>query len=149
MQLRNWFGWVTVALGLVLILGPHNLFHVCGDLGHMVKLANGNEMHMRCWYTASTAQGVGGVVTFIGLMSLLNRWRLSNRVLGPAISALGAFVALMPNYFTPTCMNPKMVCNLETKPALIATGLVMVVTGAIAYFLAKEQPVAQSETRSV
>lgn len=140
----KWLGWLTLAAGLLLTFGPHNLFTVCADHGHFMVLQNGNQVPMRCTWTANTAQALGVFLAVLGLIMVLGKVQNLTRLYSPIVALLGLLIVLLPLYVVPTCPNPDMACNLETKPTLIGVGVVLLVAGAFAYFTSRREAGTQA-----
>lgn len=138
----RWLGWLTAAAGLLLTFGPHNLFTVCADHGHFMTLQNGHHAPMPCTWTASVAQALGVFLLVLGLILVLSKLPNTLRLLSPVVGLVGLFIILLPLLIVPTCPNPGMPCNLETRPTLIAVGAVLLVAGAAGYQMSRGEPAA-------
>lgn len=138
MQRHRWLGIVASVAGLLLMFGPHNLFEICSDHGLFMTLKSGMQVPMRCTWTAAAAQGLGGLILLLGLVLWFSKEGLPT--LSPVLLGAGLLVVLLPLYLVPTCPKPSEPCNLELKPALIGTGVVLIVTAAVALGLARRGP---------
>lgn len=108
-------GWWVAMVGALILLTPL-ILPVCEG---MLELVNGKQVPMRCHWTAHAEMLMGGVVIVVGVMLAFAKERETYRRLSNLVSILGVFVALIPLYIIPTCMNPEMSCNIGTKPALL------------------------------
>lgn len=138
MQTHRWLGIIASVAGLLLIFGPHNLFEVCADHGHLLTLQNGMEVPMRCSWTAAAAQGLGGLILLMGLVQFFRKEGVLS--LSPTLIGAGLLVFLLPLYVVPTCTKPEMTCNLELKVALFTIGAVLLVAAAVALGMGRRGP---------
>lgn len=141
---KHWLALVTVVIGLVLVFGPHNLFHNCADAGVTVKTAMGMAMPMRCTWSVRAEQGVGALAILLGAVMMMGGFRTALRPLSWMALGLGLLTILNPLYIVPTCPDPKMICNLSVRPWLLLLGGLLTVAGLAGTLLTGR---AATETR--
>lgn len=119
-------GLVTTALGFLIIIIPNWVLPVCEGL---LELANGQQVPMRCFWTARAEMILGGLILIGGVLLTIRSSGETRRRLNQLVTAVGLAVILTPLYVIPTCTQPDMVCNVGTKPALLLLGAVTLAIG--------------------
>ncbi len=126
-------------LGIFIAVSPWTIAPVCEQSGMYAKLANGKELPMPCGWTARAEIGIGVLVLLSGILLAYAKSAETRRMIGVFGVALGVLTILFPLYITKMCALPDHPCNLLTKPALIAAGVVVViVSGWVIYDARKE-----------
>jgi len=126
MRKPNPTGMLTAAAGLLIVLTPNWILPVCEGF---LELANGQHVHMRCFWTARAEMVIGGLTLIAGLMLAFIRSAEGRRRLSHQIAFLGLATILIPLFIIPTCDNPDMACNVGTKPALLLLGGITLALG--------------------
>lgn len=124
---RNWRGLTVLALGLITLPIAHYLLDSCGDAGKMLATAQGAQIPMRCSWTERAVQGIGGLVSVLGLIMIWTRD--SVRGLSLATAASGILMIITPIWLIPTCSSAMMVCNLSLKPGTLLLGGLITLVG--------------------
>ena len=110
---------INVILGILVVLAPTLIFPVCSG-----------DMIMDCMYTSKAEIGIGVVVIVLGLSSFF----FSNKVragIAIANATLGALIIAVPTVLIGVCGSNMMTCNMATRPLLIITGGIILVTNFI------------------
>lgn len=127
-RVARFVGAAALGLGLLLIFGPHNLFHICADRDVHMQLANGMKAPMRCTWTTLAEQGVGGLVALTGLVLLGWRPTGATRPMSALLAGMGLLVILLPATVMGMCPTPTMPCNVSAKPAFYLLGGLVALT---------------------
>ncbi len=94
----------------------------CQANGMALTLANGNQVPMKCFWTAMAEIGVG--VPLLGVAGLLafSKRKEGRRNLSVMGVVLGAFAMLFPTALIGVCANPAHACNMVMLPTLMFSG---------------------------
>lgn len=128
---------VTVGLGLIAAIGPRTIFPVCSAA----------EMKMKCYYTAQWELVVGLVAALVGVGLILINDKKIRTVLSVIEIALGALIVLIPTAIVGVCSSPMMHCVSVTRPALIVTGVLEIVTSVAALYFAVEDKLGKGSIK--
>jgi hypothetical protein len=115
-------GSVTIALGLLIALGPQVLFKVCG---------HGEDSIPHCHWSAQAEIGMGLLIVALGACMIVFTDPKTHLGLG-----IGAFLAsiiafAVPNFLIGGCGSLAMKCRKVAFPALTAESVVLLVFSAI------------------
>lgn len=128
---------VTVVLGLTAAIGPRTIFPVCSAA----------EMKMKCYYTAQWELVVGLVAALVGVGLIFINDKKIRTVLSVIEIALGALIVLIPTTIVGVCSSPMMHCVSVTRPALIVTGVLEIVTSVAALYFAVEDKLGKGSIK--
>ncbi len=117
--MRKVLGVTIIALALAITIIPQ--FTNCQAQGHLLKLADGRTVPMKCTWTARAEIATGVPILAVGSMMLFTRKRESLRHLGVLGLILGVLVMLLPTSLIGVCSS-SMLCNTVMKPSLLAFG---------------------------
>lgn len=117
--MRKVLGVAIIVLALAITIIPQ--FTNCEAQGHLLQLADGRMVPMKCTWTAKAEIATGVPILAIGSMMLFIRKRESLRYLGALGMILGVFVMLLPTSLIGVC-NGSMLCNTVMKPSLLTLG---------------------------
>jgi hypothetical protein len=125
------FSLLIIALSVLLILIPWQLFPVCGVGRYAIQ--KGMMMH-GCGATLNfvTILGIIGIV--IGVIVQVRPGRVIAIAASISFAVLGSLVILFPTAITGVCRVANMPCVYGTKPALIVAGFVMVLFGIAGFY---------------
>lgn len=112
---------VSLAI-LAILISVVPQFTDCQSQGRALSLANGQQVPMKCHWTAGAETGVGITIFVLGATLFFSRRRETRIALGILGIFLGAFAIMLPTVLIGVCMSPEMLCNSLMKPALILTG---------------------------
>lgn len=143
----DWRPLLFIVLGVGAVLASHFFLHTCQDHGHMVELANGATMPMRCHWSERAFQGVGALVAFAGLVLFF--FPDAARGLSLAVAGAGLLMIIIPMWLVPTCAMPGMICNLSFKPGAYLTGGITVLSGLVGTLRLRRLDVAEGERSAV
>jgi hypothetical protein len=131
MKNRYFVSGITILFGVLLLLIPTVLFPVCSS----------EEMKMACYYTARTELGLGFFVVLMGAVSLFTANAGVRIGCGLAQAGAGILVLLYPAKLTGLCKMGEMLCRMRTFPALIVTGVLLIVLsiGNAVYLIRKDR----------
>jgi hypothetical protein len=132
-------GAVTIALGLLIALGPQFLFKVCAITGHGF---------VRCHWSAQAEIGVGMLIAALGAALLL--FKESAIRLGLAIGVFfsSVIVLCIPHALIGGCGMMTMACRRAAFPALTAAGFIALAGSAgEAIYLSRELFLRRREER--
>ncbi len=118
------FGFLSIAIGLLIALGPLTIFPVCGVHEH-------SEEVMKCFWTARAELGVGFSISILGLLSIISgnpKFRLG---LTAAILLNGILALLFPSVLIGVCGSTHMNCRALTLPALFILSSLIVTASVI------------------
>ncbi|OGP56102.1 MAG: hypothetical protein A2V67_14295 [Deltaproteobacteria bacterium RBG_13_61_14] len=122
------FGFIILAMSIILYYLPSRLFPVCGfplPPGAEVGLLAGHA----CSKTLRVTQGLAGLTFILGLAALLWTRPLIAWISSLAAAGLGILVILTPLAIAPVCKMPTMSCRLGTLPALVSFGILLSAVG--------------------
>ena len=128
---------VTVVLGLTATIGPRTIFPVCSAA----------EMKMKCYYTAQWELVVGIIAALVGVGLIFINDKKIRTVLSVIEIALGALIVLIPTAIVGVCSSPMMHCVSVTRPALIVTGVLEIVTSVAALYFAVEDKLGKGSIK--
>lgn len=122
--------FIYIVLGVLLILIPTKLFPVC---------SSGN-MKMSCYYTARAELGLGALVILLGAAAILSANDGIRGGLSIAQFGIGILVLLYPTKLIGLCKMSDMKCRIQTLPALIVVGVLLIILSAVnaVYLIGKE-----------
>jgi len=123
-------GIIMMILGALLIFGPWFLFPVCETEGMWIKPG----IPMPCGYTARAEIVLGALVVIVGALLLWVKSRETRIVLGVMGVAMGVLSILVPVQIDGVCANQTHPCVLETRPALIVIGAVVILVSLLVVF---------------
>lgn len=123
------FAIFLAILAALIILVPQ--FSDCQSQGLMLTLANGQQVPMKCHWTAQAEIGFGITVFMLGMLLFFSRSRETRSFLGILGVFLGAFVILYPTVLIGVCSSADHYCNLLMKPVLILTGSLVIVISVV------------------
>ena len=127
------FGPVTVALGLLISLGPQFLFKLCG---------HEDDNFSQCYWSGQAEIAVGFFIAALGICMAI--FSDPKTVLGLAIGVfLASLVALfIPHSLIGGCSTPTMACRVIGFPALTVESIAsLLFSVAIVVFLDKKYKV--------
>ena len=121
------------AAAALLVLGAIKLFApVCGK---MLTLENGNEVHMKCFYTAQAAVAVCVILLVAAVVTILSKVDYKKVQL---VSITGGILLfLLFTSLIGVCANPDMACNGTAVWAKIGAA-VTVLCGVASFFGGKD-----------
>jgi hypothetical protein len=122
-------GIILIILGLLTAIGPWTIFPVC-DTSMMV---------MACHYTAEAEIVIGSLLLMIGVLLIFVKRPESKISIGLIGAALGVWTILIPTVLIGVCASDMMNCVKETRPALIAVGVVTILVSIILILLARNK----------
>ena len=131
----NHLGWESALVGLLTMITP-TILPVCEGL---LELVNGNQVPMRCHWTAQAELALGGVLLVTGLFLAISQSIETKRALSNIVLVLGMAIVLVPIFIIPTCDNPEMACNIGTRPAWLLLGGISMLLGLIGSRPAKQE----------
>lgn len=112
-------GISIVLLAILIAVIPQ--FTSCYAQGKQITLANGNQIPMKCLWTAR-AELVAALPLFaVGLMLAISKNRGMQRYLFPIGGLIGILVLALPTTLIGVCSSD-MPCNLIMKPAMLGLG---------------------------
>ncbi len=99
---------VIQALAAICMLGAVKIWApVCGK---MLELANGREVHMKCWYTGQVAIGLAIIILTAAVMAFIARKGHKGLMVVSAVSAVVLF--LMFTSMIGVCASETMRCQV-------------------------------------
>ncbi|MDR0412156.1 MAG: DUF4418 family protein [Treponema sp.] len=115
-------GAMTIALGMLIALGPQFLFKVCNTTGHGL---------LRCHWSAQGEIGIGVLIATLGIALLI--FAESNVRLGLTIGIFfSSIIALcIPHALIGGCGMMSMACRRVAFPALTVIGFVLMAGAAV------------------
>ncbi len=116
-------GFAIIFLALVVGIAP--LFLDCQSQGRSLTTDTGMSVPMKCHWTGIAEMGMAVPLGAVGIMSLLNKRKETQRSLGLMGMVLSAFVILIPTVMIGVCANPMMLCNMVMRPLLILSGSII------------------------
>lgn len=130
MKIRIIGGIAVIALGLLLALGPHFLFKVCGPT------ADGG--FMKCHWSAQAEIGAGALIAALGLA--LTFFAAPKTRLGLAIGVFlsGILALLIPHALIGGCGMHTMPCRKIAFPAITVVSILLLAgAGLYSFYLVK------------
>lgn len=124
-------GIISIVLGVLIAVTPTWILPVCDQL---LKLANGKEVPMRCFWTARAEMLIGGLLAFTGILLITAKSSETQQRLSHQIAFLGLAAIATPLILIPTCASPDMPCNVGTKPTMIILGSLVIFMGLYGSF---------------
>jgi len=115
----------VIVMILAVLIAAVPQFTNCHADGRVLTLENGNQIPMKCYWSARSELGLGLPILAVGALMVGTRRRTSMRSLGILGVALGAVVIALPTNLIGVCANPDMICNSTMRPALIMMGLLV------------------------
>jgi len=125
---------IMVVLALVIGIVPR--FTDCQSQGKAIVLANGKQVPMKCHWTGQGEIALAVPLVALGAVMAFSRRKESKRALSVMGIVLGVFVIALPTSLIGVCSMPDMLCNSLMKPALIFSGGLVAVAGAVGLVLA-------------
>ena len=124
------FGILIVVLALVIGIVPQ--FTDCKSQGKVLTLQNGKTVDMKCHWTARAEIAVAVPMFLVGAVMVGGKRKETWQVTGLMASTLGVLAIALPTQLIGVCSSA-MPCNLVMRPALLLTGGIVVVAGALAF----------------
>lgn len=121
---------ITIAV-LALVIGILPQFTDCASQGRNLVMANGKIVPMKCHWTAITEIVIAGSLLAVAGMMAISKAKEAKRSLNIMAIVLGAFAALTATTLIGVCASDDMICNSVMLPAMILSGLLVMVVGAI------------------
>jgi hypothetical protein len=134
---------MTVAAVIIILLaavvGVAPQFTHCQSPGKAIELPSGQNLPMRCHWTARAEIALAVPLLLCGVSLLVSRRKESWRPQAVLTIALGLFVVLLPTVLIGVCVKPGMVCHALMKPTLTLAGILVIALGALCFLLAGRQ----------
>jgi hypothetical protein len=124
---------------LALIVGIVPAFTTCESQGKAIDLGNGKTIPMKCHWTGRAELVAAAPLLATGVLMTFSRRREGIRNLSVLGAVLGIFVILLPTSLIGVCANPDMLCSMVMRPALIFTGILVIVVSGLGLFVSFRQ----------
>jgi len=124
-----------LVLGIILAVGPWVLFPVYEVDG----LLQSNGLPMPCGYTARAEMVTGSLLFIGGLLLFFVKSNDAKRVIAILSAAIGVWSVLIPACLIGVCRNQGHPCFLETKPALLLVGAVVVLVSLVLLYTTRKK----------
>jgi len=126
-------GILIVLLAIAIAVVP--VFTNCAYDGKMLTLANGNQVPMKCFWTAMAEIAVGIPLVAVGGLLTFSRRKETRRSLTILGAILGVFAMLLPTVLIGVCAMPTMTCNKVLLPTMMFAGTLVIVAslGSLVY----------------
>lgn len=128
---------LTIVLALVTGIVPQ--FTNCSAVGRALTLENGNQIPMKCHWSARSEIAIAIPTALAGALVLVSATKEARRGLFAVSGLLGIATILLPTELIGVCSNPDMICHSTMRPLLIFTGALTLVAGAVGIVLASTQ----------
>ena len=115
---------------LALVIGILPQFTECSG---MLKLANGMETHMKCFWTAIAELGMSIPLAALGGLLFFSKRKETRMSLSIMGAILGVFVVLFPTTLIGVCKSNMMACRNLMLPALVLSGILVVVACVVLF----------------
>lgn len=122
MTKRIFTGIIFIILGLLVAVGPHTLFPVCGAR---------DGKFMKCHWTSQAELGLGLIIAVLWLLLILFASRQLRIGISIGILLNAILVLLIPNLLIGVCGGLHMNCRSLTLPALNILGVSAALTAVI------------------
>lgn len=122
-------GFLLIVLALVIGIIP--LLTDCTAHGRSLTTDTGKSIHMKCHWTALAEIGVAVPLALIGLFNITSKRKETLRTINEIGLALGVMVILYPTVLIGVCANPDMPCHMIELPALVLSGILVVVASLV------------------
>jgi hypothetical protein len=134
---------MTRLLGVVLIvlavaLAVALVFTDCESQGKVLTTAEGKTVSMKCHWSGVAEIAAAVPLGIAGLYALRGRRKETTRFAAIVGAASGLMAILLPTVLIGTCMNDMMVCNVQMRPILLASGILAMVASIALFFTARE-----------
>lgn len=124
---------IIQAVASLCILGAVKLWApVCGK---MLTLENGNQVHMKCFYTGQAAIAVAVILLIAAIMTLLSKQDHRKLMIVSAAGAIMLF--LLFSGLIGVCANAEMSCNTTALWGKLC-GVVIIICSVIGLMVGKE-----------
>ena len=124
---------------MALVVGIVPLFTDCNAQGHMMTLANGNTVPMKCHWTALGEVAMAVPLLAVGGLMAFNRRRETLRALSIVGTMLGIFIVMLPTQLIGVCPNPDMLCNMVMRPTLVFAGSLVTAASMVAFMIVRRE----------
>ena len=126
-------GILIVLLAIAIAIVP--VFNNCSSDGKFLTLANGNQVPMKCFWTALAEIAMGIPLVAVGGLLAFSRRKETRRSLTILGAILGVFVILLPTILIGVCAMPNASCNKILLPAMLFAGILVIVAslGSLVY----------------
>jgi hypothetical protein len=114
-------GILFIIFGLLVAIGPHTIFPVCG--------ARDGEF-MKCHWMAQAELGIGLGITIMGVLLIIFKSRQIRIGISIALLMNAILVILLPKKLIGVCSGVHMNCHALTLPALNLLGVLTLITAA-------------------
>ncbi len=128
---------LTIVLALVTGIVPQ--FTNCSAVGRALTLENGNQIPMKCHWSARSEIAIEIPMALTGVLALVISKKETKRALFGVSGVLGIATILIPTELIGVCSMPDMICHSTMRPLLIFTGALTLVAGAVGIVLASTQ----------
>lgn len=118
---------VNLLAGFIMTAAPKIWAKPCGG---MMILENGNETHMRCFYSGQVLVILGIILLVNALVMFLAKNKLQGGIVAIVISVLAALVTTDTGLGIGICAQANMACHVMTSWSRFAAG-VAIITGII------------------
>lgn len=134
--MKTVLGAVMIVLALVLAIAP--VFTDCESQGKTLATADGRSVSMKCHWTGVAEIAAAIPLGIAGVYALRGRRKETTRFAAIVGAASGLMAILLPTVLIGTCMNDMMVCNVQMRPILLASGILAMVASIALFFTARE-----------
>ncbi len=111
---------------LAVVIGAVAVTFNCQAEGLSLTLANGNQVPMKCFWTAMAEIAVTVPLVVVGAMMAFSQRKEGRRILGIMGGILGAFAMLVPTVLIGVCANPAHDCNRIVLPTTLLAGTLII-----------------------
>jgi len=89
---------------------------------------------MKCHWTALAEIGVAIPLALVGFITIFSKRKETGGTMGILGVTLGALAIAFPTLLIGVCAKADMICNLVEKPALIFSGILIMVVSGVVFF---------------
>lgn len=129
-KMNKTMGILLIVLALVIGIVP--LFTDCLAHGRTLTTDTGMSIPMKCHWTALAEIGVAVPLALVGLFNITSKRKETLQTINTLGLALGVMTILFPTVLIGVCKNPDMPCHMIELPALILSGILVIVAGLVA-----------------
>lgn len=118
---------VNLLAGFIITAAPKMWARPCEE---MMTLENGNQAHMRCFYSGQALVILGVILLVNALVMFLAKNKLQGGLVAVATGTLSFFVTTDTGLGIGICAHARMACHVMASWSKLAAGLI-IITGII------------------
>jgi len=113
-----------LVLGLLTVILPHTLLHVCTGT---LETISGMSIPMKCFWTARVATGIGVLFCVSAVWLYFSKTILVRLGISLMIAANAVLLAVVPTYLIGVCGAETMPCHMGTLPGLLVLAVLIMI----------------------